>query len=103
MNLKLLVGIVLFVIGLIAAIGAIANVGQPDVQDQPSITVEGNQSTNLADRNAWQILPWVAGLSLAIGGALIGLSLGNFKNPRTHLEPGDAVVDPEGYHKMKHV
>ena len=103
MNLKLLVGIVLFVIGLIAAIGGIATVGQPDVQDQPSIMVEGNQSTHLADRDGWQLLPWIAGLSLAIGGALIGLSVGNFKNPRTHLEPGDAVVDPEGYHKMKHV
>jgi hypothetical protein len=103
MNVKLLVGIVFFVIGLLAAIGGIATVGQGDVQDQPSITVEGNQSTYLTDRAARAVLPWIAGLSLAIGGALIGLSMGDFKHPRSHLEPGDAVVDPEGYHKMKHV
>ena len=103
MNLKLLVGIGLFVIGLIAAIGGIANVGQPDAQDQRAIIVECNRSTHLADGDAWAVLPWIAGLSMAVGGALIGLSMGNFKNPRVHLEPGDAVVDPEGYHKMKHV
>jgi hypothetical protein len=40
---------------------------------------------------------------LALGGLLIGLSMGNWKRPRTHLERGDEVVDPEGYQKMKHV
>ena len=48
-------------------------------------------------------IPGIAGLSLAIGGLLIGLSMGNSKHPRTHLEPGDRVVDPERYHKMNHV
>jgi hypothetical protein len=103
MNLKLLIGIVLFVIGLIAAIGGIAGVGQPENRDMPSIMVEGNQSTHLSDASAWSALPWIAGLSLALGGALIGLSMGNFKNPRTTTEPGDKVVNPEGYQKMKHV
>jgi hypothetical protein len=103
MNLKLLVGMVLFVIGLIAAIGGIAGVGQPDNRDRPSVTVEGNQSTHLSDASAWSALPWIAGLSLAIGGALMGLSLGNFQNPRTATEPGDQVVNPEGHQKMKHV
>jgi hypothetical protein len=102
MNLKLVVGTVLFVIGLIAAVGGIANVGQSDVQREPPFVVEGNRSTNLAERQ-WAFLPWIAGFSLAVGGALIGLSVGNFNNPRVHLEPGDAVVDPEGYRKMKHV
>ena len=103
MNVKLLVGIVLFVIGLIAAIGGIAGVGQPDVRDQPSIVVEGNQSQHLSDGAAWMALPWIAGVSLAVGGLLIGLSMGSFKHPRTNIKPGDEVVNPEGYHKMKHV
>lgn len=103
MNVKLLVGIVLFVLGLIAAIGGIAGVGQPEAVDRPAMIVENNQSTNLSGESGWIALPWLAGLSLAAGGVLIGLSMGNFKNPRTHLKPGDEVVDPEGYHKMKHV
>ena len=103
MNLKLLVGIVLFVIGLIAAVGQIANVGQEEVREQSSIAAQGNESQYLTERAAPSVLPWIAGLSLAAGGVLIGLSLGNFRNPRVHLVPGDAVVDPEGYHKMKHV
>jgi hypothetical protein len=45
----------------------------------------------------------MAGLLLAGGAVLMGLSLGNWRHPRTHLEPGDAVVNPEGYRKMKHV
>jgi hypothetical protein len=48
-------------------------------------------------------IPLISGLSLAIGGLLIGLSVGNWSNPRTNLRPGDEVVNPEGYHKMKHV
>ena len=102
MNVKLLAGIVLFVIGLLAAAGGIVGVGQSDPQNTP-ITVEDNRSMTLPTSPATSALPWIAGLSLAIGGALIGLSLGNFQHPRTHLEPGDQIVDPEGYHKMKHV
>jgi len=49
------------------------------------------------------VVPLLAGLCLAVGGLLIGLSLGNWRHPRTHLEAGDEVVNPEGYHTMKHV
>jgi hypothetical protein len=86
MNLKLLIGIVLFVIGLATAVVGIVGVADSDAQNEPPRIVEGNRS-----------------LHLAVGGLLIGISVGNWKNPRTHLEPGDQVVDPEGYHKMKHV
>ena len=103
MNVKLLAGIVLFVIGLMAAAGGIAGVGRGEVTNAPAITAENNGSPHSSSSSAPSVLPWIAGISLALGGVLIGLSLGNFKNPRTHLEPGDQVVDPEGYHKMKHV
>jgi hypothetical protein len=95
MNVKLLFGIVLFVIGLITAATGIAGVGAP------TGPVENASAMEQAARNV--ALPAIAGLSLAVGGLLIGLSMGNWKHPRTHLEPGDEVVDPEGYHKMKHV
>jgi hypothetical protein len=95
MNLKLLVGIVLFVIGLgTAAVGIVGVGGTPE----PGVAAEG-----FGEAVANVAIPAVAGLSLAVGGLLIGLSMGDWKHPRTHLEPGDEVVDPEGYHKMKHV
>jgi hypothetical protein len=99
MNLKLLVGLALFIVGIITAVIGILGVGAgPDA----AVTV-GQDNGPLQQTLSNVALPAVAGLSLAIGGLLIGLSLGNWKNPRTHLEPGDEVVDPEGYHKMKHV
>lgn len=103
MNVKLMIGIVLFVIGLVTAGMGIAQVANPGATDQPSVVVEGNQGHNVSDAAGSMILPFVAALSLAIGGLLIGISVGNWKNPRTHLKPGDEVVNPEGYHKMKHV
>lgn len=101
MNVKLLLGIVLFVVGIIMAVIGITGVGEGP-ETQASIAagqesgVPGTDVSNLA-------VPAIAGLSLAIGGLLIGLSMGNWKHPRTRLEPGDEVVNPEGYHKMKHV
>jgi hypothetical protein len=101
MKLKLLVGIVLFVIGLVTAAVGILGVS---AESSPDATIANNQAagaTAAAVKNV--AVPAIAGVSLAIGGLLIGLSMGNWTHPRTHLEPGDEVVDPEGYQKMKHV
>ena len=101
MNLKLLVGIVLFVIGLVTAAVGIIGVG---TATGPDVTNANNQAAGAMAETVKNVaIPAIAGLSLAVGGLLIGLSMGNWKHPRTHLEPGDEVVDPEGYHKMKHV
>jgi hypothetical protein len=101
MNLKLLIGIVLFVIGLVTAAVGIVGVGLPL---GPEVAVENDQNASALEQAVRNVaIPAVAGLSLAIGGLLIGLSMGDWKHPRTHLEPGDQIVDPEGYHKMKHV
>jgi hypothetical protein len=101
MNVKLLIGIALFLIGIVTAAYGIAGVGTG--ADRPLIEVSNNTAEGVADTISAFAVPAVAALSLAIGGLLIGLSMGNWKHPRTHLEPGDEVVDPEGYHKMKHV
>jgi hypothetical protein len=103
MNAKLLLGIVLFVIGLATALVGIAGVGRGDVDSTAAVVVEDDRSQNLSESMGQMAVPLIAGLSLAIGGLLIGLSVGNWKNPRTNLKPGDEVVNPEGYHKMKHV
>ena len=101
MNVKLLVGIVLFVIGLGTAAVGIVGVG---TTPGPDVNVQADHNEGALGRafdNA--AIPAIAGLSLALGGLLIGLSMGNWKHPRTQLERGDEVVDPEGYQKMKHV
>ena len=103
MNVKLLVGIVLFVIGLVAAVAGIAGVGDQQAATEAAVVVENNRSQHLSGSLGQMALPFIAAFSLAIGGLLIGLSAGNWKNPRTNLKEGDEVVNPEGYHKMKHV
>ncbi len=101
MNVKLLVGIVVFVFGIAVAAMGIGGVVRPD---GPSLPVEADYNRSALESAFAAVgVPVIAGLSLALGGVLIGLSMGNWKHPRTHIEPGDEVVDPEGYHKMKHV
>jgi hypothetical protein len=102
MNLKLVVGILLFSIGLLAAVLGIMGVGQPQSVLRTPMIVENNLSLNVWG-NGRAMLPWLAGLLLATGGVFIGLSMGDFQHPRTDFRPGDKYVDPEGYHKMKHV
>ena len=101
MNLKLLVGIVLFLIGIGTAVVGITDIG--DRPSQPGGVVAEENATPPRQTLGTYAIPAIAGLSLAVGGLLLGLSLGNWQHPRTHLEPGDEIVDPEGYHKMKHV
>lgn len=104
MNIKLLIGIVLFVIGLATAVVGIVGVASPETRGgETAMVVDDNRGHNVSDSAAGMAIPFIAALSLAIGGLLIGISVGNWKNPRTHHEPGDEVVNPEGYHKMKHV
>jgi hypothetical protein len=101
MNVKLLIGIVLFAIGLCTATVGIIGVGSTP---GPDVTVEADHNATPLERAFGGVaVPAIAGLSLAVGGLLIGLSMGNWKHPRTTLKPGDEVVDPEGYQKMKHV
>jgi hypothetical protein len=99
MNVKLLVGIAFFLFGLILAVIGIMAVGTDVTRPQVGTAT----SLPLAAELQRFVVPALAGLALAAGGLLIGLSLGNWKHPRAHLEPGDEVVNPEGYHKMKHV
>jgi hypothetical protein len=102
MNVKLVLGIALFLIGIVTAVFGIVGVGQG--ADRPLIQAEeATTHDDVAQTFRTFVLPAVAALTLATGAVLMGLSMGNWKNPRTHLEPGDEIVDPEGYQKMKHV
>jgi hypothetical protein len=99
MNGRLILGMILFVVGLVLSAVAIVGVGMSD----PPLLEAANGAAGFADRLNRYAIPIMAGLLLAGGAVLMGLSLGNWQRPRTHHEPGDAVVNPEGYHKMKHV
>lgn len=101
MKLKLLIGIVLFLIGIVTAVVGIVGVAMPQ---GPNVALEADHNEGAMERAfANAVVPIIAGLSLSIGGLLIGLSMGNWKRPRSHHQPGDEIVNPEGYDKMKHV
>jgi hypothetical protein len=101
MNITLLFGTALFLIGIVLAVIGMANVGADAAR--PLIETTRNTSIPMMESlQAWAV-PALAGLCLVAGGLLMGLSLGNWQHPRTKLEPGDEVVNPEGHHKMKHV
>jgi hypothetical protein len=99
MNGRLILGMILFVFGLVLSAVAIIGVGMGD----PSLLDATQGAAGFVDRLNRYAIPVMAGLLLAGGAVLMGLSLGNWQHPRTHHQPGDAVVNPEGYHKMKHV
>ena len=100
MNGKLILGILLFGLGLVLAAIGIIEVG---MSAPPAVERTGSTAAEFAERLNHYAIPVMAGLLLAGGAVLMGLSLGNWTRPRKRLEPGDAVVNPEGYHKMKHV
>jgi hypothetical protein len=102
MNVKLVLGIVLFVIGIGTAVMGIVSVARPEDRNVTVVAADPNEGA-LESSFGKMAIPLVAGLSLGVGGLLIGLSMGNWTRPRTHLKRGDEAVDPEGYHKMKHV
>lgn len=100
MNLRFIIGIGLFLIGIITTVIGITSVLNP-TDAQPAVV--GTQDGALDRAIDDFAIPAIAGISLALGGLLIGRSMGRWKHPRTHFEPGDEVVNPEGHHKMKHV
>jgi hypothetical protein len=90
-------GVALMVLGLVAAVTGILGVGERPVVDSASGQWPMTDSI-------WDVaLPIFSGLLLSVGALLIGLSMGNWRHPRSWPKPGDAIVDPEGHHTMKHV
>jgi hypothetical protein len=89
MNLKILLGICVLIVGLVAAIIGIADVDRPDdVRNAPAITgaqnppTPGDQNEPVRRDAASMVLPVIAGLAVASGAALIGIGMGHFRNPR---------------------
>lgn len=98
MKTSLLAGTVLLVLGVSTALMGMLHVSEP----MPG-TADSSVQFPIGGPLWYVGIPIISGLSLALGALLIGLSMGNWRRPRSHPKPGDEVVDPEGHHKMKHV
>ena len=83
-------GILLLVVGLFAAIAAIAGVGlradRAEVADP--VAIVGDQNQPARDQATSLALPIMAGIAIAAGGMLIGLGMGRFANPK--IVPADS-------------
>jgi hypothetical protein len=99
MKTSLIVGVVLLLIGIGTALMGIFSVGEQLFASSDAADVQYPIGGPL-----WYVgVPIISGLSLGLGALFIGLSMGNWRRPRSHPEPGDEAVNPEGHHKMKHV
>lgn len=95
----LLSGALVFMLGIGAALMSLLGGAPPET----SAVGPGGAAIESASASASLLWPVLAGLLLGTGAFLMGISLGRWKNPRTHSEPGDEVVNPEGHETMKHV
>jgi hypothetical protein len=100
MNGKLILGVVLMIVGLAVAVGGIVRGGGRDVRETPPTQAVGpsqaQDSPGSSSSIAW---PLVAGLSIAIGGALVGIGMGRFKRPmvvRPHSPQATKAVTSTG-------
>ena len=82
-------GILLLLVGLIAAIATIAGVGRPaDARNADPVAIVGDQNQPARDQATTLLLPIMAGLAIAAGGVLVGIGMGRFENPK--IVPADS-------------
>ena len=103
MNVKLLLGVVLFVIGLATAVVGIAEVGRNNVDAGPAAVVAGQPIAQPQRGGGPDHHPADCRIITGDWRSADRLERGQLEEPRTNPKPGDEVVNPEGYHKMKHV
>ena len=81
-------GILLLVVGLIAAIATIAGLNQPAAEVASPVAIVGDQNQPARDQATSLMLPIMAGLAIAAGGVLVGIGMGRFGNPK--IVPADS-------------
>ena len=82
-------GLLLLMAGLVAAIATIAGVGPPAESHNPDpVGIVGDQNQSARDQAASLLLPIMAGLAIAAGGVLVGVGMGRFDNPK--IVPADS-------------
>jgi hypothetical protein len=81
MNGKVLLGILLLVVGFIAAVYGIAGMSdQRGAPDQSAIVGDRNQPDR--EEASSVLIPMIAGVGIAAGAALIGIGMGAFRRPK---------------------
>jgi hypothetical protein len=87
MNAKVLLGILILVVGFIAAVYGVAGVSEPnEVRDGAPIVGDQNQPDR--EKAASMVIPVIAGFSIAAGAVLIGIGMGAFRRPK--IVPADS-------------
>jgi len=82
-------GILLLMVGLIAAIATVAGVGQAtDARNPDPVAIVGDQNQPARNQATTLLLPIMAGLAIAAGGVLVGIGMGRFENPK--IVPADS-------------
>jgi hypothetical protein len=89
MNVKIFLGIVILIFGIIGTTIGIVGMNRPDdVRDAPAIAIQqtppvpGDQNQPGRRQAASMVLPVLAGLAIAAGAALVGIGMGNFSHPK---------------------
>jgi len=80
-------GILLLMVGLIAAIGSIVVISRPAEVADP-VAIVGDQNQPARDQATSLLLPIMAGLAIAAGGVLVGIGMGRFEHPK--IVPADS-------------
>ena len=75
-------GILLLMVGLIAAIATIAGLNRPSAEVADPVAIVGDQNQPARDQATSLFLPILAGLGIAAGGVLVGIGMGHFANPK---------------------
>ena len=78
---KVLLGILILVVGLIAAIYGVARMSDPN-QGRGEAAIVGDQNEPDREAVASMLIPVVAGVSIAAGAVLIGIGMGAFRRPK---------------------
>ncbi|MGD9902038.1 MAG: hypothetical protein AB7U83_01110 [Vicinamibacterales bacterium] len=92
-----MLGVVLVVVGLVLAGSAVWRLDQVALDSSAAVT------TAAPGPLVAVVLPLTAAICFASGIVLLVVGSGRWSQPRRHPAPGDAIVDPEGHHKMDHV
>jgi hypothetical protein len=83
MQVKLLLGIILVIVGLVVAVAGVVTVREPEQEQvRTEAPVVGDQNESEREEAASMMLPIIAGLTIAAGAALIGIGMGNFRHPK---------------------